>query len=58
MALPLIARCVVSPLLLAAAGKNAAALALLEQLSMGEASVCPVLQADSARSLQASPAAR
>lgn len=55
MALPLIARCVVSPLLLAAAGKNAAALALLEQLSAGEASVCPVLQADSARSLQASP---
>ncbi|MES2509735.1 MAG: acyl-CoA dehydrogenase [Pseudomonadota bacterium] len=56
MALPLVARCVVSPLLLAAAGKNAAAIALLEQLSAGEASVCPVLQADSARSLQASAA--
>lgn len=56
MALPLIARCVVSPMLLAAAGKNDAALALLEQLSSGQASVCPVIQPDSARSLQATPA--
>jgi alkylation response protein AidB-like acyl-CoA dehydrogenase len=56
MALPLIARCVVSPMLLAAAGKNEAALALLEQLSAGQASVCPVIQPDSARSLQATPA--
>lgn len=56
MALPLIARCVVSPMLLAAAGKNDAALALLEQLSAGQASVCPVIQPDSARSLQATPA--
>lgn len=56
MALPLIARCVVSPMLLAAAGSNEAALALLEQLSAGQASVCPVLQAGSARSLQATPA--
>lgn len=56
MALPLIARCVVSPMLLASAGKNAAALALLEQLSAGQASVCPVIQPDSARSLQATPA--
>ncbi|MES2910143.1 MAG: acyl-CoA dehydrogenase family protein [Pseudomonadota bacterium] len=56
MALPLIARCVVSPMLLAAAGKNDASLALLEQLSAGQASVCPVIQPDSARSLQATPA--
>ncbi|MES2281572.1 MAG: acyl-CoA dehydrogenase family protein [Pseudomonadota bacterium] len=56
MALPLIARCVVSPMLLAAAGKNDAALALLEQLSAGQASVCPVIQPDGARSLQATPA--
>lgn len=56
MALPLIARCVVSPMLLAAAGKNDAALALLEQLSAGQASVCPVIQPDGARSLQASAA--
>lgn len=55
MALPLIARCVVSPVLLAAAGKNEAALALLEQLSAGQASVCPVIQTGSARSLQATP---
>lgn len=56
MALPLIARCVVSPMLLAAADENAVAIALLEQLSAGNASVCPVLQDDSAHSLQASPA--
>jgi alkylation response protein AidB-like acyl-CoA dehydrogenase len=56
MALPLIARCVVSPMLLAAAGSNQAALALLEQLSAGQASVCPVPQPDGARSLQATPA--
>lgn len=55
MALPLIARCVVSPMLLAAAGKNNAALALLEQLSAGQASVCPVIQPDGARALQATP---
>ena len=48
MAAPLIARCVVSPLLLAAAGPNAAAKAVLEQLTTGEASVCPVLQAEGA----------
>ncbi|MES2401259.1 MAG: acyl-CoA dehydrogenase family protein [Pseudomonadota bacterium] len=56
MALPLIARCVVSPMLLASAGKNDAALALLEQLSAGQASVCPVIQPDGARSLQATAA--
>jgi len=56
MALPLIARCVVSPMLLAAADKNEAALALLEQISAGQASVCPVIQPDGARSLQATPA--
>ncbi|MES1976455.1 MAG: acyl-CoA dehydrogenase family protein [Pseudomonadota bacterium] len=56
MALPLIARCVVSPMLLAASGKNDAAIALLEQLSAGQASVCPVIQPDGARSLQAAPA--
>ncbi|MDB5967477.1 MAG: hypothetical protein JWQ72_3977 [Polaromonas sp.] len=56
MALPLIARCVVSPMLLAAAGANEAALALLEQLSAGQASVCPVLLPDNDRALQATPA--
>ena len=56
MALPLIARCVVSPILLAAAGRNDAALALLEQLSAGQASACPVIQPEGARSLQATAA--
>lgn len=53
LVLPLIARCVVSPMLLTAAGKNEAALALLEQLATGRDSVCPVIQPDGARSLQA-----
>ena len=43
LALPLIARCVIAPMLLAAASANATARALLEQLSTGEASICPVL---------------
>ena len=55
MALPLIARCVVSPMLLAAAGSSQAALALLAQLSAGQASVCPVIQPEGARSLLTMP---
>lgn len=43
LALPLIARCVVAPMLLAAAGASDTARTLLAQLSAGEASVCPVL---------------
>lgn len=43
LALPLIARCVVAPMLLAAAGASDTARKLLEQLSAGAASVCPVL---------------
>jgi alkylation response protein AidB-like acyl-CoA dehydrogenase len=56
MALPLIARCVVAPMLLTAAPANAAARTLLEQVSAGQASVCPVLQPGSADTLQAIPA--
>ncbi|MES2362044.1 MAG: acyl-CoA dehydrogenase family protein [Pseudomonadota bacterium] len=56
MALPLTARCVVAPMLLAAAGSKATTLKLLEQVSAGQASVCPVLQSGHADSLQASPA--
>lgn len=56
MALPLTARCVVAPMLLAAAGNTATTLKLLEQVSSGQASVCPVLQSGHADSLQASPA--
>ncbi|MET1117206.1 MAG: acyl-CoA dehydrogenase family protein [Comamonas sp.] len=43
LALPLVARCVVAPMLLAAAQASDTARALLGQLSAGEASVCPVL---------------
>lgn len=46
LALPLIARCVVAPMLLAAAGASDTARTLLAQLSAGEASVCPVLGSD------------
>ncbi|MDO8770617.1 MAG: acyl-CoA dehydrogenase [Burkholderiaceae bacterium] len=53
MAMPLIARCVVAPILLAAAPANAATRALLEQVSAGQASVCPVIQSGGADSLQA-----
>lgn len=56
MALPLTGRCVVAPMLLAAAGSKATMLKLLEQVSAGQASVCPVLQSGHADSLQASPA--
>lgn len=51
LALPLIARCVAAPMLLAAAGASAPARALLEQLAAGAASVCPVLGSD----VQATP---
>ena len=51
LALPLIARCVVAPMLLAAAGASDTARTLLAQLSAGEASVCPVLGSD----VQATP---
>lgn len=53
MALPLVARCVVAPMLLASAGTHAGAQALLAQLSAGEASVCPVLQQGGNTTLQA-----
>lgn len=46
LALPLIARCVVAPMLLGAAGASDTARTLLAQLSAGEASVCPVLGSD------------
>ena len=51
LALPLIARCVVAPMLLAAAAASDTARALLAQLSAGQASVCPVLGSD----VQATP---
>ena len=51
LALPLIARCVVAPMLLAAAGASDTARTLLAQLSAGEASVCPVLGSE----VQAAP---
>ncbi|RYX97981.1 MAG: hypothetical protein EOO28_00090 [Comamonadaceae bacterium] len=52
LATPLIARCVVAPMLLASAGGNAAAKTALARLAAGQASVCPVLQ-EASGSLQA-----
>jgi len=51
MALPLIARCVVAPLLLAKA-TGASTRSLLEQVSSGQASVCPVIETNNARTPQ------
>ena len=56
MGLPLVARCVVAPVLLASAGAHAGVQELLAKLSAGEASVCPVLQQGGNNALQATQA--
>ena len=53
VAMPLIARCVVAPMLLARAHDNAAIHTLLQQMSAGQASVCPVVQSANAQTLVA-----
>jgi alkylation response protein AidB-like acyl-CoA dehydrogenase len=53
VALPLIARCVVAPMLLAAAQPGSAR-GLLERVSAGQASVCPVIHASGDQKLRAS----
>ena len=52
MALPLIARCVVAPLLLKNAN-NITIRSLLEQVASGQASVCPVIEVDATRAIKA-----
>ncbi len=52
VAMPLIARCVVAPMLLARA-RSAVIQTLLQQVSAGQASVCPVVQSANAQTLVA-----
>lgn len=54
MALPLTDRCVVAPLLLSM-GPRVCTRELLEQVSAGQASVCPVIDAQKPNTLQATP---
>jgi alkylation response protein AidB-like acyl-CoA dehydrogenase len=58
MVLPLTARCVVAPMLLARASSSTpgdASRELLEQVSAGQTSVCPVMETVSAHTIQATP---
>jgi alkylation response protein AidB-like acyl-CoA dehydrogenase len=54
MVLPLTARCVVAPMLLAKAA-NGSTPGLLEQVSVGQASVCPVIETASAQTIRVTP---